>query len=70
MCVCVCVCVCTRARVWEDLEHLTSEDLAISTHRLWSWFHFSFLSSLSPGCMHRGRIYPVLGTYWDNCNRW
>ncbi|XP_073649133.1 tubulointerstitial nephritis antigen-like isoform X3 [Tursiops truncatus] len=21
------------------------------------------------GCMHRGRIYPVLGTYWDNCNR-
>ncbi|XP_036718263.1 tubulointerstitial nephritis antigen-like isoform X5 [Balaenoptera musculus] len=19
--------------------------------------------------MHRGRIYPVLGTYWDNCNR-
>uniref|UniRef100_A0A2K6V900 Tubulointerstitial nephritis antigen like 1 n=1 Tax=Saimiri boliviensis boliviensis TaxID=39432 RepID=A0A2K6V900_SAIBB len=21
------------------------------------------------GCMHGGRIYPVLGTYWDNCNR-
>ncbi|XP_040083918.1 tubulointerstitial nephritis antigen-like [Oryx dammah] len=21
------------------------------------------------GCMHKGRIYPVLGTYWDNCNR-
>ncbi|KAI4544599.1 hypothetical protein MJG53_002530 [Ovis ammon polii x Ovis aries] len=21
------------------------------------------------GCMHKGRVYPVLGTYWDNCNR-
>uniref|UniRef100_A0A8C5L6G7 Tubulointerstitial nephritis antigen-like n=1 Tax=Jaculus jaculus TaxID=51337 RepID=A0A8C5L6G7_JACJA len=22
------------------------------------------------GCMHGGRIYPVFGTYWENCNRW
>uniref|UniRef100_A0A8C2VDT2 Tubulointerstitial nephritis antigen-like n=1 Tax=Chinchilla lanigera TaxID=34839 RepID=A0A8C2VDT2_CHILA len=22
------------------------------------------------GCMHGDRIYPVFGTYWDNCNRW
>ncbi|KAM5247016.1 tubulointerstitial nephritis antigen-like isoform 2-T2 [Ctenodactylus gundi] len=22
------------------------------------------------GCMHGGRIYPVFGTYQDNCNRW
>ncbi|XP_037005550.2 tubulointerstitial nephritis antigen-like isoform X1 [Artibeus jamaicensis] len=21
------------------------------------------------GCVHKGRVYPVLGTYWDNCNR-
>ncbi|XP_027631355.1 tubulointerstitial nephritis antigen-like [Tupaia chinensis] len=21
------------------------------------------------GCTHGGRVYPVLGTYWDNCNR-
>ncbi|XP_025781812.1 tubulointerstitial nephritis antigen-like [Puma concolor] len=22
-----------------------------------------------PGCTHGSRIYPILGTYWDNCNR-
>ncbi|XP_006895008.1 PREDICTED: tubulointerstitial nephritis antigen-like isoform X2 [Elephantulus edwardii] len=22
------------------------------------------------GCMHEGRVYPIQGTYWDNCNRW
>lgn len=33
---CACVCVCL-----EDSGHLTSEDLALSAHRLWSWFHFS-----------------------------
>lgn len=21
------------------------------------------------GCMHAGRIYPIFGTYWENCNR-
>ncbi|XP_042808328.1 tubulointerstitial nephritis antigen-like isoform X2 [Panthera leo] len=25
--------------------------------------------SPSPGCTHGSRIYPILGTYWDNCNR-
>lgn len=31
-----CVYVCVR----EDSGHLTSEDLALSVRRLWSWFHF------------------------------